>query len=417
MTEIASMVITHAKACVEEMECALHDHDLEDILKHLHSQEHIEECVVLKTCNRVEIYVVSSEGINVLAQFAEEMGIPSRIVEFHEHDDSLDHLLRLACGLESMIVGEDQILGQIKELYLTAKKAGATGQILDTAFRKATQVGKRVRNETNINKGAVSIGSAAVDLAEEIIGNLRGKRILVIGAGEMGTLVARALTNREIDVIYIANRTFKRAQILASELGGMAVPYDYVRDCIKSADVVISATAAPHYVLTKNIVEQAMKEREQPLLLIDIANPRDIEDDVGDIPNVNLHNIDSLRVINEKNIRMRMEEAKKAEILIKQERELLDIQYKRQKADGIISKLYSELYSVRENEKTRAINRLSAYHTIGEIETSVIDDLTHALVNKILAEPTKVLRAAAENGDDELLESVCRLFDVDTENK
>jgi len=405
------MVITHARASVEEMENAWHG-DLEGVLRHLYSHDLIYECAVLKTCNRVEIYVVSPKGSSVLFNFAKKMGVSSKIVEFYDHDESLMHLLRLASGLESMIVGEDQILGQMKDLYLIAKKTGTTGKVLDTAFNKANHVGKRVRTETRINKGSVSIGSAAVDLADDTLGGLGGKTILVIGAGEMGTLVARALAHREIDAIYIANRTFERAQMLADELGGQAVPYQDVEDYVKTADVIISATSAPHYVLTKEIMSKAMAGRNSELLLVDIANPRDIEDSVAEIAHVTLQNIDALRVINERNMQMRMEEAKKAEALIKGELALLSAQYKRQKADGVISELYARVYSVRERERERAVNRLSAYHTIGEIESEVLDDLTHALVNKILAKPTKVLRDAAEHDNEELLDAVSRLFDI-----
>jgi glutamyl-tRNA reductase len=411
VTEISSMVITHAKATVEEMESAWHG-DLEGVLKKLYAHELVYECVVLKTCNRVEIYVVSPKGSSVLFHFAKEMGVSSKIVEFYDHDESLMHLLRTASGLESMIVGEDQILGQMKDLYMIAKKAGTTGKVLDTAFSKASHVGKRVRTETRINKGSVSIGSAAVDLAEEILGDLKGKNVLIIGAGEMGTLVARALAHKEIDVIYIANRTFERAQTLANELGGQAVPYADVEDYLKTADVVISATSAPHYVLTEEIVSKTAGKRNSELLLIDIANPRDIEDTVAEIPHVTLHNIDSLRVINERNLKMRMEEAKKAEALIEEEFVLLTAQYKQQKADGLISELYERVYSVREHERNRALNRLAAYHTLGEIESTVLDDLTHSIVNKILAEPTKVLRNAAEHDNEELLDAVSKLFNI-----
>ncbi|MCG7850995.1 MAG: glutamyl-tRNA reductase [Methanosarcinaceae archaeon] len=411
MTEISSMVITHAKATVEEMESAWHG-DLEDVLKKLYAHELVYECAVLKTCNRVEIYVVSPKGSSILFHFAKEMGVSSKIVEFYDHDESLMHLLRTASGLESMIVGEDQILGQMKDLYMIAKKVGTTGKVLDTAFSKANHVGKRVRTETRINKGSVSIGSAAVDLAEEILGGLKGKKVLIIGAGEMGTLVARALAHKDIDVIYIANRTFERAQTLAEELGGQAVPYSDIDDHVKTADVVISATSAPHYVLTKEIMSKAMENRDNEILLIDIANPRDIEDSVKDIPHVTLHNIDALRVINERNLKMRMEEAKKAESLIEEEFALLITQYKQQKADGLISELYGRVYSVRKHERNRALNRLAAYHTLGEIETTVLDDLTHSIVNKILAEPTKVLRNAAEHDNEELLDAVSKLFNI-----
>lgn len=416
MTEISSMVITHAKASVEEMEGAWHG-DLESMLKPLYAQELIYECAVLKTCNRVEIYVVSPRGSKILFHFAKNMGVSSRIVEFYDHDETLSHLLRLTSGLESMIVGEDQILGQIKELYGIAKDIGTTGRMLDTAFGKAIQVGKRVRTETGINRGSISIGSAAVDLADEILNGLIGKTVLVIGAGEMGTLVARALSHKNINAIYIANRTFERAEILANELGGLAVPYSKIEIYVKTADVVISATSAPHYVLTEEIMSKAMENRDRKILLIDIANPRDIEDSVTRVLNVTLHNIDGLRVINEKNMQMRHEEAKKAEVLIEEELILLKTQFKRQRADGLISELYERLYEVREHEKERAINRLKAYHSIGDIETKVIDDLTHSIVNKIVAGPTKALRNAAEHDDEEMLDTMSRLFELNSVKK
>jgi glutamyl-tRNA reductase len=409
VTEISSMVISHKKAKVEEMESAWHG-DLDGLLHNLYRHEFVHECVVLKTCNRVEIYVVSPKSNSVLFSFAKEMGASTHIVEFYGHDESLEHLLRLAGGLESMIVGEDQILGQMKDLYASSKKAGTTGKILDTAFEKAIQVGKRIRNETKINKGSVSIGSAAVDLAEDILEGLTGKSVLVIGAGEIGVLVAKALAEKDIEAIYIANRTFKKAEEIAYELGGHAVRLDDVETYLEGADVVISGTGAPHYILTREMVEKSVENRSRKLLLIDIANPRDIEESVCELENVELCNIDNLRIISERTLKMRKEEAKKAEAIIQEEIKLLNLQYKRQRADRLIADLYREVYDIRIRERQKAVNRLSAYHTIGEIETEVLDDLTHSIVNKILAEPTKVLRQAAELGNEEFLDVVSRIF-------
>lgn len=412
MTEINSMVITHSKASIEEMERSWNG-DLEEVLRNLYSNEFVHECVVMKTCNRIEIYVVSPKGSSVLFNFAKSMAFPLQVVEFLDHQESLLHLLRLACGLESMIVGEDQILGQIRDMYLLAKKIGTTGRMLDTAFSKAIQVGKRVRTETEVNRGAVSIGSAAVDLAEMVLGGLEGKMVLVIGTGEMGTLVTRALAHREMDLLYIANRTFEKARDLADSMGGHAVRFENLAEHVRKADVVISATSAPHYVLRKSLIEEIMKNRDRELLLIDIANPRDIESSVAEIKHVKLYNIDNLRIINERNLAQRREEAKKAEKIVEEELGLLLKQYKQQKADHIVSAIYANVYNVRKQEKERAVTKLRAYHTIGEIENKVLDDLTHSIVNKILAEPTKVLRSAAEMNDDELLDVVSRLFNID----
>ncbi|MFQ6063028.1 MAG: glutamyl-tRNA reductase [Methanosarcinales archaeon] len=412
MTEISSMLITHVKASIEEMERSWHG-DLEKVLKKLYSHELVYECAILKTCNRVEIYVVSPKGSKMLIDFAKEMGVPDKIVDFYDHEDSLRHLLRVASGLESMIVGEDQILGQIKELFNIAKKSGTIGKTLETAFNKAIQVGKRVRNETRINKGSVSIGSAAVELVEDILKDLNNKTILVIGAGTMGSLVARALAHKNVNKIFVANRTFERAVRLAVELCGQAVPYELMNNYLKISDVVISATSAPHYVLTKKMVESAMEERDKKLLLVDIADPRDIEPKCAEIPNVELHNIDSLKIISDRNLQRRIEEAKKAEIIVEEELKLLKAQYKRQKADKILKDLYSLIESIKKREQQKAINKLSAYHTLGEIEQEVISDLCHSIAYKILAEPTKVLRNAAEHSDEDFLNTTIKLFGLD----
>ncbi|MBW6517598.1 MAG: glutamyl-tRNA reductase [ANME-2 cluster archaeon] len=411
MTEISSMLITHVKANVEDIEKLHAWHGgVDKILERLYSHELVEECAVLMTCNRVEVYVVSPKGSKVLFHFARMMKVPNLIVDFLDHEESMRHLMRLTSGLESMIVGEDQILGQVKDLYNLAKQTGTTGKMLDTVFSKSIQVGKRVRNETDINRGSVSIGSAAVELADDVLGNLDGKTVMIIGAGEMGSLVARALANKNIKVIYVANRTFERAETLACELNGKAIKYDLIHEYIRESDVVISATAAPHMVITKEMMEGVMKEHKRDILLIDIANPRDIDESTKEIDGVRLFNIDSLKSISEKNLVRRKSEISKVENIIDEELRLLRIQYKRQQADRIISALYSMINEIRCHERDAAINKLKAYHTIGEIETEVLNDLTHSVANKILAEPTKILRNAAEHDNELFLDTVAELF-------
>ena len=409
MTEVSSMIISHKKVCIKDMESAWHG-GLEDLLEHLMAHQLVEECAVVKTCNRVEIYVVSLKGSKVLLNFAKQMNVSSRIMDFLDHDESLLHLLRVSSGLESMIIGEDQILGQVKELYNFAKKTGATGRMLDTAFSKAIHVGKRVRKETNINKGSVSIGSAAVELAEDVFGNLTGKNIMVIGAGEMGTLVAKSLAGKHLNVEYVANRTFERAKKLAEELGGVAVPYNKFVDYTDHCDAIISATSAPHSVLTTEIMLKVMSKRYRKIVLIDIGNPRNIDPGVVSIENVVLYNIDDLKSTSKRNLERRKEEAKKAEKIIEEELRLLKAQYKRQKADKLISALYSKVEEIRRDECRAAVNKLSAYHTMGEIEEKVLYNMTHSFSNQILAEPTKALRRAAEHDDERLLEIVTELF-------
>lgn len=417
MNEISSMVISHKKATVAEMECAW-PLTTEEMLEKLSASDLVYECVILKTCNRAEIYVVSEKGSSVLFNFSKAIGVETRIVDFYDHEESLDHLLRLSCGLESMIMGEDQILGQIRDAYNLATKQKTIGRVLDTAFTKAIQVGKRARTETRINEGSVSIGSAAVELAEDCLGGLSGKSIMVVGVGEIGILVARALADKNLEGIYISNRTFQKAQELAYELGGVAILFDDILKYLETADVVISATGAPHYVITRKIVEEALPIRNgKPLFMIDIANPRDIEEAVGDLNGVTLCNIDNLRVVSEKTLKMRSEEAKKVIGIINEELVLLNKQYKRQKADDIIAALYRNVYEIREEEKQKAVNKFRVKHTIEEFEETILENLTHSIANQILAEPTKILRDAAESDDDELLEAVARVFNIQRESE
>lgn len=409
MSEIASMLVTHRTASIEEIERAWHG-DVETILKWVQSQDRVEECAVLKTCNRVEIYVVAPRGEKVLFDLAKKARVSSRIIDFHNHDESLLHLLRLASGLESMIIGEDQILGQMKELIQMAMRAGTTGWMLETAFKKAIQVGKRVRKETRINERSVSVGSAAVDLAEEILGDLKGKSVLVIGAGETGELISRSLLCREIGSLAVTNRTLSSAVCLAESLGGEAVPFEEMPSRLHTADVVISATSAPHYILLKSDIEKAMAGRSNKLLIIDIANPRDVDQAAAEVPGVELHNIDSLKDISRENMKQRMAEAARVEEIIAEELQLLRAKYKRKEAEELLARLYSQAEQIKEQEVRKAMNKLSARHTLGEIEQQVLWDMSRSIVNKILSEPTKSLKSAAERGDVEILRSLCELF-------
>ena len=412
MSEIASMLVTHRKASIDEIERAWHG-DVETILRWVGSQDRVEECAVLKTCNRVEIYVVSPRGEKVLFDLAKKARVSSRIIDFHDHDESLRHLLRLASGLESMIIGEDQILGQMKELTQMAAKAGTTGWMLESAFKKAIQVGKRVRRETRINERSVSVGSAAVDLAEDILGDLTGRSVLVIGAGDTGELISRALKARDIGSLTVTNRTLGSAESLAARLGGNAVPFEDMPICLKKADVVISATSAPHYILLKDDIEKAMAERCEKLLIIDIANPRDVDLAAAEVPNVELHNIDSLKNISHENMKQRMADAAAVEAIIAEELDLLKAKYKRKEAEDLLAKLYSLAETIKDQEVKKAMNKLSARHTLGEIEQQVLRDMSHSIVNKLLSEPTKALKSAAERGDVEVLKSLNELFGLE----
>ena len=246
--------ITHKTARVPLME-AVAFKEKEKGLAEIRSLENVEECLILQTCNRIEIYAVTEEADNtvnlVKAYFAkramEHTEEAFKAIETSVDNEAFNHLLRVTSGLESMVIGEDQVLNQVWDAYLEADKAKTVGPILKHLFNRAMTVGRRVRNETGINKGAVSVGSAAVELAVNLLGNLEDKKILVMGAGEIGTLVAKALARRCLSPIFIANRTHERAVKLAEDLKGKAVKFDQFEEVLVDADVVICSTAAPHY--------------------------------------------------------------------------------------------------------------------------------------------------------------------------
>jgi glutamyl-tRNA reductase len=406
--------ISHKNASVELIERARQP-DPEFALGKLLSQAGVTEALLLQTCNRVEMLVVA-DSPDALTEYARETGMPLGAMELTSDDECMAGLLRLACGLESMIVGEDQILGQLKAAYLQAEKLGAAGPVLSTTVLKAINVGKRARLETRINRGSVSIGSAAVDLAEAIQGDLRGRTILVVGAGEMGTLVANCIAGKGLRAIYVANRTFEQAEKLASSLRGTAIRLERISDYISSADVIICATGAPHVVITRRMIEQ--NKNGNQLLIIDIANPRNVESACGDIPGVTLHNIDSLRQISEGNMALRRQETVKVAAIIVEELALLKRDLKRRQADQAIGMIYRKTNNIRLAELNYAITRLSSAGGLSEKQVGILQDFSSALTSKILASPTVRLRLAAERCDEDCLRAAQELFDlqVDEEN-
>ncbi|HEY1661222.1 MAG TPA: glutamyl-tRNA reductase [Verrucomicrobiae bacterium] len=300
-------------------------------LKQLRDTGAVDEAVILSTCNRVEIYAATSiEPAQAFAQLknflaakegktpgAEEIS-PGHFYTLTE-PQSLRHLFKVACGLDSMVLGETEILGQIKDAYEMARIYNHTGARLNKAFQRAFHVGKHVRTHTSIQRGSVSVASVAVELAEKIFSELAGRGVLVLGAGDTSEKVARALVSRGAGNIVIANRSVERAEVLAKEFGGRAVPFDDWAGELTKIDIAISSTSAPHPILDAASVEKLMKLRKhRPLLLIDIAVPRDIAPDVNFLENVYLYNIDDLQTIADGYMKQRQEEMVRCEKIIEE---------------------------------------------------------------------------------------------------
>jgi glutamyl-tRNA reductase len=392
MYKIGSLGFSHRDFDVHELE------EVADRLKpELFSEDQrLRGYAILNTCNRVEAYITSKNPREFLEAVLHRLKFEKG--EILVGKDAVRHLMRVSCGLEAMIVGEDQILGQIKKCHLDGKREGTIDILLDVAFQRAIKTAKRAKSETKINEGSVSIGSAAVELAEVISGGLPEKKILVIGAGEMGTLVAKALSKKSLKALVIANRTYEKAKKLAGELCCDAVTMDDKEKYLASCDVAFCTTSAPHYILDSKLMVRVMEHRktEDILLLIDIANPKDVEEGVGEIEGIELYDLDSLYEVSEDNLKRRLSEVSKVESIIEEELEIYEYLSNRQNVETLVSMIYKNGHQLVEEEKRKALRYLEK----GRDQEEVLEAFSQAILNKTLHIPTKILRNYT---DDELV--------------
>jgi len=327
--------LSHHSSPVELRErFAFSNTQVADALGQVHQRGIADEAVILSTCNRVEIYAATRESNPVLGQALEQFlcdfhGIapaPGHALYTHLEPQSVDHLFRVSCGIDSMVLGETEILGQLKQAYKLAHAEKATGALLNKTFQKAFHVAKLVRSETQIQRGSISVSSVAVELAESIFDSLKSQQVLVIGAGDTSEKAARALRNRGAQSILVSNRSHDRAIALAAELNGRAIGFDTWEEEFQHVDIIISSTAAPHCMLARDKLEDLLRERgHRPLLLIDIAVPRDIDPDCNQLENVYVYNIDDLQGIAGQYLEQRKAELELCKRLIARKRnELLD---------------------------------------------------------------------------------------------
>lgn len=419
---VINVRITHKTARVPLME-AVAFKDKEKALAEIRSLENVEECLILQTCNRIELYIVTEDEkntVNLAKDYLAKRAMANaeeafKAIETSLDNDTFNHLLSVTSGLESMVIGEDQVLNQVWDAYLEAENAKTVGPILKHLFNRAMTAGRRIRNETGINKGAVSIGSAAVELAVNLLGNLEEKKILVMGAGEIGTLVAKALARRCLSPIFIANRTYDRAVKLAEDLSGKAVKFDQFEEVLVDADVVICSTSAPHYLLTKEMVSRLMKQRtnKNDLVIIDISNPRNVEKTVQEVAGTKLYNIDDLQFIAEKNKQERQKNIQKAIKILDEELVILNQDMKSLSVRLIISSLLSRAEEVRQKELATALNMIG---NANERERKILEDLTSILLKQTFVPIVENLRLAAKNGDTQLIDIAVKLFEKTEKN-
>jgi glutamyl-tRNA reductase len=379
-----------------------------------------EEVVFLSTCNRVEVLVSASrldevkESIKGLWQQMGEMDSSTLQEVLYEYEgmSAIRHLFRVASSLDSMVVGEPQILGQLKDAYRMALEAKTAGMVLNRLLHKAFSVAKKVRTETRIASHAVSISYAAVELAKKIFGDLSGKGGMLIGAGEMAELAAQHLISSGAGKLVVANRTLSRAVELARSLGGSAISLEEVEDALIDVDIVISSTGAPGIILRKDQVKRIMRPRRHRLLfIIDIAVPRDIDPKVNDIDNVYLYDIDDLKGVIKFNKAEREKEASKADRIVEEEVIKFIAWMESLNVVPVIQHLQEKAEAVRQKELSRSHKVLES---LNDEQQKALDVLTRSIVQKILHDPIVCLKKGAQEKDSEMmLDAACLLFGID----
>lgn len=396
--------------------------ELQEALHALHGAG-AAEIVILSTCNRTEIYArddadAAAAGaahafLRGRAGLSEEEA--ARFVYTHSEDAAARHLFRVVSGIDSLVLGEPQIQGQVKAAYEVATahngRSRTVGPILARLFETALFVGGRIRNETRLGAGAASVPSAAVELARKIFGSLKGRSTVIVGAGEMGELTLQCLLAEGVSGVVVANRTAQRAQDLVARLGGEATTFERMPELLRTADIVACATAAPHHVITEQMVARAFRDgRREPMLLLDIALPRDVEPAVGGIDGVFLYDVDDLKQVVDSTLAQRRGQIEQSDAIITQGVDEFMTWYRGRSVVPVIQALRGRAEAMRQAELERAIRAL---HLDAEAAAAA-DILTKQLLNKILHQPTTRLREAAKEGrEGEVAEAARYLFGLD----
>ena len=408
--------VNHRTAPVEVREqFAIPEARLPEAVKELATYPGVEEGMIVSTCNRVELLARTTNGTADINGFLKHLygfdPTPYRehLYEYHERD-AVRHVFRVASSLDSMVVGEPQILGQVKEAYATARAVGAVNSQLDALLTRAFAVAKRVRNETAVATSAVSVASVAVDLAKKIFGNLQGKTVYLVGAGKMCELSARHLLAHGAEKIYVSNRTYDRAAVLAKKFNGEAIPFDQLYDTIPRADIVISSTGAPHAIFRKEHGERFLsKRRNRPMFFIDIAVPRDIDPEMNKLDGIFVYDIDDLQQVVSSHVADRRVEADRAEAIVQMEVDKFQGRLQTLDVVPTIVSLQEHLEVVRQAEIDRVRGRLG---TLTPEQELAVEALSRGIINKIMHTPITTLKSAARESAEvtTVIDLVRKLF-------
>ncbi len=413
--ELYVVGLSHKSAPIAVREkVALSGDALKEALGSLGRMDGVAEAMVVSTCNRVEVYVLA-DGLEPAKRFfldrtAEAAG---HLYERHGHE-AVRHLFRVSAALDSMVVGEQQILGQVKEAYGVSAAAQVAGAFISRLCNRAFATAKRVRSETDIGRGASSVSQVAVELVEKIFGDLRGRGVLLVGAGKMGALSAKALADLGADRILVTNRSEERAAALAEQVGGRAQPWERLTELLADADVVLVSTGAPSYVITRDLAAHAMKARRQrSICFIDVAVPRNVDPACGDLPNVFAYDIDDLQKVVHQTRQMREGEALRAEAIIEAEVMAFARERDARAALPVLASLRRHAEAIARAEAERTLVQVGA--KLDEKGRKSVEAMARAIVNKLLHGPTARLKEAAASGDSTLPGAAAELFGIENE--
>lgn len=385
------------------------------VLRRLINNDNINEALLLSTCNRTEIYLVLEDpasGIAFIRTLLKHLSGEQYKAEYFYNLTGVNcvrHLFKVASSLDSLVIGEGQILSQIKNAYHVARSCGMTDILLNTLFNRAIAVGKRVRTETKIAYSSVSVSSAAVDLAIDVIGDLNDANILILGAGRMSELTARHLIDKGAKTIFVSNRNFEHAQELAEKFNGTAIAYSAFMTQAVSADIIITSTGAPHYVITEEGIREILPKRpNKPLILVDIAVPRDVDPLVGEIDGITLYNIDDLEGVVDMNKNFRSSEAKMAEKIIEEEILSLQERLRYLTMRPVMVQLHEKMNFLRQKILKKTLAKLPE---LTDKERRLIDIMTQRLEHKFLREPMTAMNSAAgTDAEERYKQMICELF-------
>jgi len=410
--------VNHRTAPVEVRErFAIPEGRLPEALQCLCKHPGVSEGLIISTCNRVEFLAHAENGHEAdLRGFIREyfQVEPDKVDKYlyeYRDDDAVRHVFRVASSLDSMIVGEPQILGQVKEAYTAARAVGAVNSHLDALVTRAFAVAKRVRNETQIGTSAVSVASVAVELAKKIFGNLAGKTVYLVGAGKMSELAARHLLAHGAEQILVSNRTFQKASDMAEAFGGQAVPFEQLYDNVDKADIVISSTGAPHFIFRREHAEAFLQRRKnRPMFFIDIAVPRDIDPQVNELDGIFVYDIDDLQQVASQHLTDRKREADRAEAIVSDEVHRFQERLKALSVVPTIVSLQEHMENIRQAEIERARGRLGQ---LSPDQEQAVEAITRGIINKVLHTPITTLKTAAKDPEaTTLIEVIRRIFNL-----